>query len=551
MAKQRSAPEVGGLKTYTKFESRMYMTGMFGQNIIYNVANMAFTAYFISNLQLIPASIVGVILAVAQVWDAFNDPIMGTIVDRTRSRWGKCRPYLLFVPSIVLVVTMLCFLGGVYDHSEGASALHNAGVVLWAGGFYICWGMSYTAGDIPLWGVSSLITEVEKHRKQLQANLRIAAGIGTAIVVLGFQPLALKLKEILLHGETDPAIMLNMERKAYIIMALVFTVIGCVTFQMAGIFTREKIPPSGKVNKVGENFKMMWRNKPFRQLLISGVLAAPRNLTMLVAITMVSFYFANKDPGKALMYIALIGGGLFLGMFGTTVLVPKLSDRFAKKTLYNASCLVEIIPNLSIMALFLISTRVEGGLTALPLLIPLMVMFAIKGVCLGLYMAVQTNMIADAVDYEDYHNHIRPDGVFYSGQTFMTKIGNGISTIIYTSLCALVGYSGENVQALQALIDDPAVKQAPRDLMARGVMAPVYDKILNDPITGKVLHLSLSPDQLYWFFFIMFFAVSIIPAVGNLLAVIPTWKYALDPAAYQEILAELQARRREAGQAAE
>ena len=79
------------LKTYTPRERNMYLIAMFGQNMIFNVVPM-FTNYFARDVLFIPAMTVGVIMTIAQVWDAVNDPIMGTIVDRTRSKYGKCRP---------------------------------------------------------------------------------------------------------------------------------------------------------------------------------------------------------------------------------------------------------------------------------------------------------------------------------------------------------------------------------------------------------------------------------------------------------------------------
>jgi Na+/melibiose symporter-like transporter len=316
---------------------------------------------------------------------------------------------------------------------------------------------------------------------------------------------------------------------------------------MAGIFARERIVPSEKKNSVGANFKMMWRNKPFRQLLISGILGFPRNITLLVAIPMVTYYFASKDPGKVTMYIALIGGGLFIGMFGATGMVPKLLDRFSKKSLYNFGNLVEILPNLSIFVLFLISTKVQGGLTNVALLIPVMAMFAIKGICLGLFNALQTTMIADAVDYEDYTHHVRPDGVFFSGQTFTIKIGTGIANAVYGFICAAVLFSGQNVEALQDLINHALI---PRDLMVKGSTAVVH-VMEKTSVSGELVTASLTAGNLYNFFFAMFFAVSIIPAIGNVLAVIPTWKYALDRETYEKILVELQERRRTEGKLAE
>ena len=100
-------------------------------------------------------------MTIARVWDAFNDPMMGTIVDRTRTKWGKCRPYLLFVPIPVSILTTLCFTNfGFYNTDASLYTGKNLLVVLWSSLIYILWGMTYTAGDIPLWGITALMTDL-------------------------------------------------------------------------------------------------------------------------------------------------------------------------------------------------------------------------------------------------------------------------------------------------------------------------------------------------------------------------------------------------------
>ena len=93
--KQQRSPN-----TYTPKERNLYLTGLLGQNMIYNIIGTGLVFYFQSVL-FIPAMATGVIFAIARVWDAINDPMMGTIVDRTNTKWGKCRPYLIFVLSLI------------------------------------------------------------------------------------------------------------------------------------------------------------------------------------------------------------------------------------------------------------------------------------------------------------------------------------------------------------------------------------------------------------------------------------------------------------------
>jgi len=581
------------IKTYTPLERNMYLVAMFGQNIFFNVIAV-FTTYYMTNVLYVPVAMAGLILIIAQSWDAINDPMFGTIMDRTRTKLGKARPYLLVAPMVVAMFTIICFS----LPTVGDRGLSEFAVAAMAAGFYICWGISYTLGDIPLWGMTALMTEDKKDQEKIQSLARMVAGIGAALPLLAFQPVAMGLGNSMLirhYGAMFPGFAdkfkeleeafepdmiqklceafninvqeyiqksLEFEKNGFIYTAIGFTILAFITFQMVSIFVREKIAPSEKKNGIIDNYKMMFRNKPYRQVFLSGVISSPRNITMIVALPMVTLYFATKDPGAAMLYMVLLGGPLFGGVFAATALVPKLSEKFSKKQLYNASNLLEILPNLSIFALFMFRPDQMGDMR---LLIPMMGMFLLKGSCLGLFNALQTNMIADAIDYEDYTNRIRPDGAFFSGQTFMVKIGMGISNIIWlTGLCALVGYSGNNIRALNdmvARIDDKLYNYMGSDFFGvarrffeNGLSFPqtpeniIHTAEIRDPRTLLVLEeVSLTADQLHMFFAIMFFAVSILPAIANVLAVIPTWNYAMDTEMRAKVVAELQARRRTEG----
>ena len=166
------------VRTYTAKERNMYLVGMMGQNMIYNIIGTGLYFYFQSVI-FIPAMAISIFMAVARVWDAINDPMMGTFVDRTNTKWGKCRPYLLFSPAVIMVITILTFCNGMYSSANTPGK--NALIVGWAAVSYILWGMCYTVGDIPLWGVTSRMTEVEKDRASILSFARIAAGLGGGV----------------------------------------------------------------------------------------------------------------------------------------------------------------------------------------------------------------------------------------------------------------------------------------------------------------------------------------------------------------------------------
>lgn len=493
------------LRTYTKKEMGVYLVSMGGQNIIYNIVG-ACLAYYLQFTVLIPALTVSTIMAIARVWDAFNDPMMGTIVDRTRTKWGKCRPYLMIVPIPILIVTVACFTSfGFYG--QGSKAL-DIGIVAWAAITYILWGMMYTVGDIPLWGVTALMTEDEKDRNKLLSLARIAGGIGAGIVMLSMQSIALGIGSALAPSVGSAALG---EKYGFLIAAIIFGVIGAGLFQLCGFFVKERIPPSPKKQSLKQNFKIMWRNKPFRQVLISGILSSPKMLTMIVAMPIVTYYFSSKNPLMAMVYMVLLGGGLFVGQFVAMAFIPKLLTKLSKKKLYNYSHIIMAIPFGLLFVVYLIAPT---NLVHPAALIACFLLFGGVGVGLGATSVLQSLMIADAVDYEEYHYGTRPDGVFFSGQTFIAKLTSGIATIISGIAYAAVSFSDARIAELNAFIAAGGTART----------EPQYQK----------------------FMMILFFLVSIPPAIGCLLAIIPTWKYSLDDDEHKRILDELNKKRHEA-----
>ncbi len=492
------------LRTYTPKEKYAYLTSMIGQNIIYNVIG-ACLAYYMQFTILIPAMAVSLIMTLARVWDAFNDPIMGTLVDRTRTKFGKCRPYLMAIPIPIMIVTIL-FFTNIGFYGEGGAA-KNFGIIAWAASTYVLWGMMYTIGDIPLWGVTALMTESDKDRNKLLSLARIFGSIGAGVTLLAMQPIALALSEkftlTIANGNSAVG-----EKYGFLVAAVIFSVIGCGLFQIVGFVIKERIPASKEKYSLKDNFKIMLRNKPFKQVLASGILGSPKQLLALAAMPIVTYYFASKSPILALVYMLLLGGGMFVGQFVAMGITPKLLTKFSKKNLYNYGNLAGVIPYIAIYLAYLAA---PSNLTHPVAIVVCFVLFLFSGASLGLTTVLQSLMIADAVDYEEFTNGIRPDAVFFSGQTFIAKLTAGIATIISGIAYTIVYFSDARVGELNAFISAGGI---PRE-------AAPYSSFMN----------------------ILFFIVSIPPAIGCILSVIPTWNYALDDDEHKRILAELNKRR--------
>ena len=487
------------VQTYTKKERNMYLTGMFGQNMIYNIVATGLYFYF-QNVICLPAVALGWIFAVARVWDAINDPMMGAIVDRTKSKWGKCRPYLIFSPAVICVITCVAFLNGNYATAKtSGNSTAMILIVAWAALSYILWGMSYTVGDIPLWGIISRISESEKDRANLISLSRVIASIGAALVVVSI---------VALSQAANNALALNQNaQKGFIIVGIVMTIIASLLFECAGLGTKERVPIAGENKTMLESFALMWKCKPFRRILISGILRAPLQLMMMVVMTLFTNYYCEGDLTKAftdpykLLTIAIIGGCYFIGQFAAMVICPKLMTRFNIKTLYNLTG-IAAIPTALLFVVYLIAPT---ELTKIGWVLIDGVLLLISGAGFGAVNVCQSVMISDCIDYEEYHTGYRPDGIFFSGQSFITKFSAGIASIISAYVYNAVGYTDINIDAM--------------------------NKALKAGASFAVDYMDYSKA--------MWFLLTIPPAIGMAIAVIPTLKYEIDQKSHEKMLAEL------------
>ena len=587
------------VKTYTTKELIGYLTGLAGQNIIYNIIATGLAFYFQSVI-FIPAIACSLIFALARVWDAINDPMMGSIVDKTRTKWGKCKPYLLFVPGVVMITTILPFVNGMYAEPNSlhdvtlqnfseytafadsdlvldmeydgeiyyfipaggswelqtgadgttvpASVMIFAGddrstvsdialaetvlqefqneygytkaqggkaamIIAWAAISYVLWGMTYTIGDIPLWGVTSLMTEDQNDRAKALSLARIVANVGAIGMMFTF--IAPNFNGIFTARGMDNAHAL---RCSYILTAVILTVFASILFEFAGLSVKERVTPQNKKTyTIGENFKIMFGNRPFRQILISGVLRSPIQLLSIVAMTLVMYYFFNNDLegtlaggniGALIAQVAIMVVGIFGGMIGVSAFVPAMTRKFEKKKLYNFFSICGAIPFILIYVIYKIS---GGNVLTWGWIIVMGLLFFMASASMGALNVLQSVMIADCVDYEEYTNGVRTDGVFFSGQSFITKLSAGIASLISGAVYAIVGFSDKNI----ALLNNALLTGADFKTYAGGKYAAA-----------------------------MFFLVSIPPAVGMILSAIPTSRYALSDAEHTRMLNELNEKRR-------
>ena len=501
--------------TYTKGELFGYLVGMFGQNLIYQVIAAGLVSVYLGTVLYIPAGIVSAIIFAARIWDALNDPMMGTIVDRTHTKWGKCRPYLIFFPVIIGVFTILCFVNGIYTDPKASKVL----IVVWAAASYIIWGMLFTVCDIPLWGITSLMTDDQNDRAKIIGLARTAAGIGGVGTIIAFVPDFLKgmfegKYNALVDGVNYTQQMANNDTKkaAWIATVIGVTAVATLLFEVAGLVTRERVPGDASDKRgIVDNFKIMWKCLPFRQILISGVLRSPLQLLMILAMPLMLYYYTdnsfdnvgNLDGGQRILKIALIGVAVFIPQFVAMAITPAFVKKFENKKIYNFYSIAGAVPYALIIVAYF---AFKGNLLSWAGVIVTALCIGMASASMGGINVMQSIMIADCVDYEEYHNGYRPDGVFFSGQSFLTKLSGGIAALIQGIVYAVVKFSGENLDNINFRLS-----QGEHFFELDG---------------GK-------------YALAMFFLISVPVAVGMVLSALPMKKYAMTDAQHEEMLEAL------------
>lgn len=359
---------------------------------------------------------------------------MGGVLSRSRRQF---RDWLRIVPIPTAVLTVLCFTNGIW--SNNSSGIKNALIAASAFFCFLLWETVFTLGDIPLTGYPSLMTEDETDRNKL-LSLRPVGALASSISSLAVQPLAFALAEVL--GGTAIA-----ERTAFFLVVLVISVTGGALFQLAGVKTKQRIrtePEHGATV-----FRYFGTNPLLRKILISGILGSLRSMPGVILTPLVTYYFANKNAGLTLLYTVLFGAGNFLGMLASMVFVPRLTKKHGTVKVFIGSNLLTVLPNVLLFGLYLCCPQDMTDPLPLTLMV-LLTLFTGSGISMA--STVQPLIIGEAEDLEYQISGNRPTALFFSVQTFIVKIGAGLSSLVASLAYSLIHFSPAETAELNTFI---------------------------------------------------------------------------------------------------
>lgn len=396
-------------------ETVLYGVANGGQVIGYNMVRNQLT-FFLVTVFGVPAQAVATMIFVMGLWDAFNDPIMGSLVDRTRTRFGKLRPYLLFVPLPLGVATVVFFGGAKFLEGVDSVGLKIAYMCI----TYFIWEMLYTIGDIPFWGLSAAISPNPADRSRAITSARFISSIigGLPGIVV---PVCIDLCR-------SGAINLDMA-EVFLVLGIIAGTVGMGLFSLAGIFTRERIIQNSNEPKVLDCFKYLFKNKHLLLLVSSSVLGTVEGIADIF-----SQYFYAFSLGTA--SLSLIAGipGTVMGFF-TYLIMPKIEKMDSKKLLVR----IILIKAVYTTCIFLAGCKFY---TEPLVIVPLLALQGVfNSIISSIKMVIPTKMIGDTVDYMEWKTGERNEGMTFSLLTFISKLTGSLSTAFATAIIPVIGLS--------------------------------------------------------------------------------------------------------------
>ncbi|OUP54231.1 sugar (glycoside-pentoside-Hexuronide) transporter [Butyricicoccus pullicaecorum] len=394
-----------------------YGFGDLASQFVWTFVGSYLTIYYTDIVGLAPA-IVSVIMMGARIWDAINDPMMGAIAERTRSKFGRFRPYIAFGCPFLAIFAVLTFT----NPFGGGSA---AGAI-WAAVTYIIAGMLYTLVNIPYAALSGVMTEDANQRNKINTSRNIGMNLGMVIVNALSAGLALRFS-----GEGAEVA----NGHGYMMTALIYAIISIPLFLIVFATAKEKVQPMHGTQAF--SFKDTVNNLVRNKYLMIITLIMLLQMTAFMGRIAVTSYYVIYCLGSFTM-IALIMTIPSLGGIIGSFFVPFFAKRFGKRAVLMGSMLIQAVGLLVIyFAPFDNITMVLVGCW----------IFGLFNV--GFPMTL--SMVADSVDYMELKTGIRTDGTAYATYGLATKVGNAIGGSIGVLLLAAFGYVANAEQTVEAM----------------------------------------------------------------------------------------------------
>ena len=402
-------------------EKASYGLGAVGKDMVY-MLSASYVLYYFQDVCGVNAFAMGIILLAARVFDAFNDPVMGVIVARTRTRWGRFRPWLLIGTLTNAVVLYVMF--------AAPPSLDGAGLTAYAAVTYILWGVTYTMMDIPYWSMIPAFTQSGKEREGLTTLARSCAGVGSAIITI--------VTMIAVHALGGSS-----ERTGFKWFAMIVAVLFVIFITLTCMNIKEKATVDMEAPSVSQMFRALLQNDQAMTVVITIVVI---NCAVYITSNLVIYFFKYDFGGtgwfNSYTLFNTFGGGIqILSM----MLVFPILRRFLDTVRIFYLCLASAVCGYAVLLALTFTSMSNVFL----LFIPAFFIFAANGVL----QVLTTIFLANTVDYGELRNGRRDESVIFSMQTFVVKLASGVAALVASLCLAVFSLSSEATTEAEQTID--------------------------------------------------------------------------------------------------
>ncbi|MCI6997353.1 MAG: glycoside-pentoside-hexuronide (GPH):cation symporter [Eubacterium sp.] len=388
-----------------------YGFGELGSQCSWTLVSSYLTVFYTDVVGLTPA-IISVIMLIARIWDAINDPMFGSLAENTKSRWGRFRPYILWGAPVLALFNCLTFLN---------LDIPSTWKAIWCGTTYIACGMAYTAVNISVGCLANSMTAVNSERVSLNAFRGIMGGIVQMIISAVTMPM-------ILHFGGGSA----SSGRGYFMAALVFSIVCIPCFWVCVASTKEIIGGGAKIDGTAKESTLGNLAKSFKYTFqdrnaVSLVMAMFMFLTGIFGrLGIMAYYFIYVLGNPAL--IAGFATAMSAGMLAVNFYAPFLLNRFDKKWVGVFSCFCQAAACTAFF--FAGEANLQGAIVVIAFLYGVTNMGGIVSYGLG----------AEVIDDNWIRTGVRSDGLIYSCISFSTKLGNAIGGSIGILVLGAVGF---------------------------------------------------------------------------------------------------------------
>ncbi|MBN2528969.1 MAG: MFS transporter [Deltaproteobacteria bacterium] len=386
------------LKPLTHRQIFGYTIGDLGINLNFQMMSF-YLAYFYTDVFRIPTEQVTGLFFAARFWDAINDPLMGYLADRTRTKWGKFRPYLLFGALPLNLILLACFF---------TPEMSTTARVVYAYVTYIAHGMLFTAVGLPYSSISAVMTQDQQERAVISSYRMFFAVVVALSVIILVQPFA---------G------LFEQETTGFTVAVLAVAALSTTLLLVAFKNSEERVKIPGERYKISQILPMVLGNGPLLWLALAMFL----NTCIWVTVNAVALYYfkyvLKHESLFAIFFFIMLPANL-LGV----LLTPIITKRIGKKAAFMIGSAVVLI--------FYLTRHIVPSN-------PLYIFIAVSFVAtFGMMMCsvTQWGMVPDTVEYGHWKNGVRSEGIPFAFFSFTQKMGMAVAGATATGVLSLAGY---------------------------------------------------------------------------------------------------------------